>query len=139
MTMDVLTFAKPKGKFPTEALRYDDLSRVLAGPESRAPVTAAPRRERKTRPEQTELAERRAGVATLKIENERILDRIAEDLDALADRVVALEAHVRQPLWRRLFGHAVPQPELAERTRRKLVGKLRSAFLERPEPEQRAA
>ena len=145
MTMDVLTCAKSNGKFSAraqrnaDALRYDDLSRVLLGLESRVPVAHEPRRERKGRAEQAELAELRACVATLKAENERIIDRIAEDLDALADRLVALEAHVRQPLWRRLFGHSVPQPELAERTRRKLVGKLRSAFLERPEPEQRAA
>ena len=150
MTMDVLTCAKSNGKISplaaksADALRYDDLSRVLFGLESRAPVASGstqerPRRERKARADQAELVELRACVATLKAENERIIDRIAEDLDALADRVVALEAQVRQPLWRRLFGHPVAQPELAERTRRKLVGKLRSAFIERLEPDQRAA
>ena len=145
MTMDVLTCAKSNGKFSAlalkgaDALRYDDLSRVLVGLESRAPAASGRRRERKGRVEQAELDELRACVATLKVENERLVDRIAEDLDALADRLVALEAQVRQPLWRRLFGHPVPQPELAERTRRKLVGKLRSAFLARPEPAEQAA
>jgi len=145
MTMDVLTCAKSNGKFSAlalkgaDALRYDDLSRVLVGLESRAPAASGRRRERKGRVEQAELDELRACVATLKVENERLVDRIAEDLDALADRLVALEAQVRQPLWRRLFGHPVPQPELAERTRRKLVGKLRSAFLDRPEPAEQAA
>ena len=150
MTMDTLTCAKPNGKVSltrqtADALRYENLSRVLVDLESRVPVPSAPKRERKTaaerkvRADEAELAELRACVATLKVENERLVDRIAEDLDALADRLVALEAQVRQPLWRRLFGHAVPQPELAERTRRKLVGKLRSAFLDQGEPERRAA
>src|SRR5215510_6661504 len=140
MTMDTLTCAKPNGKVSltrqtADALRYENLSRVLVDLESRVPVPSAPKRERKTaaerkvRADEAELAELRACVATLKVENERLVDRIAEDLDA----------QVRQPLWRRLFGHAVPEPELAERTRRKLVGKLRSAFLDQAEPERRSA
>jgi hypothetical protein len=121
------------------ALRYDDLSRVLLGLQSRTQAPSGPRRERKARTDKDELNELRACVAALQSENERILDRIAGDLDAFADRLVALEAEIRQPLWRRIFGRPAPQPELAERTRRKLLGQLRAAFLEREEPERRAA
>jgi hypothetical protein len=151
--MDALACAKPNGTSKpsarvlknADALRYENLSRVLLDLESRVYVPIAPKSdrkkgsERKAAGEQAELAELRACVATLKVENERLVDRLAEDLDALADRLVALEAQVRQPLWRRIFRQAVPQPELAERTRRKLVGKLRSAFLDQGEPERRAA
>ena len=146
MTVDGLTCANSNGtKFPklthktVGALRHDDLSRVLLDLESRTHGSGRPKRDRKTRTAQAELAEVRACVAAVQAENERILDRIAGDLDVFADRLIALEAQVRQPLWRRIFGHPVPQPELAERTRRKLIGQLRAAFLERPEPERRAA
>ena len=89
--------------------------------------------------EPAEVAELRASVATLKAENERVIDRIAEDLDLLADRLAGLEARVRRPFWQRIFGHPAAQPERDERARQHLRGKLRSAVLRREEPDNRSA
>src|SRR5262245_65937191 len=52
MTMDALTCAKPNGKASlthktADALRYENLSRVLLDLESRVYVPSAPKRERK--------------------------------------------------------------------------------------------
>src|SRR5262245_11188233 len=118
MTMDAQTCAELNGTAKVlklthktlGALRYDDLSRVLLGLQSRTQAPAGPKRDRagKARSDRDGLGELRACVAALQAENERILDRIAGDLDAFADRLVALEAEVRQPLWRRIFGRPAP-------------------------------
>src|SRR5262249_26635042 len=86
-----------------DALRDDNLARVPPEPEAPAWAPAAGKRERKAGKDQSAIAELRAQVADLKAENERLVDRINEDLDGIADRLAELEARAQGSGWRRAF------------------------------------
>jgi hypothetical protein len=120
-----------------QALRYENLSRVLLNVPEHAEVPAKPKRDRKAGTDRADVAELRAHVAALKAENERTIERIIDELDGLTDRLLELEARARQPFWRRVFGHAADQPELGARARQRLADRLRSIFCDRADPEQR--
>ena len=81
----------------THALRYDDLSRVLINLDRRPPVPAKPRR--KPGKEQAELAELWAHVVSLKAENDRLSEKLADELDRVADRIAKLETRQRSWWW----------------------------------------
>jgi hypothetical protein len=110
------------------ALRYDNVTRVLLDLEERA--CAPPKRERKAGTNRVGTAELRAQVASLKAEHARVIEKITDDLDRLADRLAELEARVRRPFWRRAFGYAGDPPEVAVRARRRLSAKVRSIFFD---------
>jgi hypothetical protein len=138
MTTNVLTCAKFTAKPGSvekfrnaNALRYDNLTRALAELEERAPVPVPPKRDRKAGTGQSGILELRAHVAALKAENERLRDRITEDLEGLADRLAELEARVQRPFWRRVFGSAGNPPPPAARAHRKMAERLRSIFSDR--------
>jgi len=115
-----------------DALRYDNLARVPPEPEAPAWAPGPGKRERKAAKEPSAIAELRAQVAELKAENERLVDRITEDLDWLADRLAELEARAQGSRWRRaFFGSAGDRSELAAKARRKLGDRLRAVFLPR--------
>jgi hypothetical protein len=120
-----------------QALRYENLSRVLLNVPEQAEVPAKPKRDRKAGTDRADIAELRAHVAALKAENERTIERIIDELDGLTDRLLELEARARQPFWRRVFGHAADQPELGARARQRLADRLRSIFCDRAHAEQR--
>ena len=113
------------------ALRYDNLTRVLLDLDERASVPIPPKRDRKASKNQFGIAELRESVAVLKAENERAIDRIADDLNRLADRVAELEARAQRSFWQRAFGLASDRPEPAARARSKLTERLRSIFSNR--------
>jgi uncharacterized coiled-coil protein SlyX len=143
MTTDVLAWANLTGKQVSiskyknaHALRYDNVMRVLLDLEERACVP--PKRERKARTSAFGIAELRAHVANLKAEHDRVIEKITDDLDALADRLADLEARAQRPFWRRALGYASDPPELAVRARRKLTAKLGSIFLDRTEAKPRS-
>jgi hypothetical protein len=138
MTTDALTWASLTGQQDSiakyknaHALRYDNVTRVLLDLEERAGVPA--KRERKAHTNRVGTAELRAQVASLKAEHDRVIEKISDDLDRLADRLAELEARVQRPFWQRALGYADDPPELAVRSRRKLTAKLRSIFLDRAE------
>jgi hypothetical protein len=87
------------------ALRYDDLSRVLVSIGQCAPVSKKPRRGRKSGSEQADLW---VQLATLRAENDNLIERVTDELDRFAARVAALEAQIRRPWWRRMFERAEP-------------------------------
>jgi hypothetical protein len=138
MTTDALTWASLTGQQDTipryktaHALRYDNVTRVLLDLEERACVP--PKRERKAPTNRSGTAELRADVASLKAEHDRVIEKIADDLDRLADRLAELEARAQRPFWQRALGYASDRPESAVRARRKLTAKLRSIFFDRAE------
>jgi hypothetical protein len=134
MTTDALTCAnftttrRPAAR-DEHALRYDNLTRVLLGLEERVSVPIPPKHERKTSKDQFRIAELRESVAVLKAENERAIDRIADDLNGLADRIAELEARAQRPFWRRALGSRNDRAEPYARARGKLADRLRSLFL----------
>ena len=134
MTTNALSWADPTGKQDSRpkyknahALRYDNVTRVLLGLEDR--------REPKAR---FEIAELRAQVAYLKAENDRVVEKIIDDMDGFADRHAKLEARAKLPFWRRALGYASDSPELTARAREKLTAQLRSIFLDRTEANRRS-
>jgi hypothetical protein len=136
MTTDALTWASLTGQQDSisrhrnaHALRYDNVTRVLLDLEERAGVP--PKRERKPPTNRVGTAELRAHVASLKAEHDRVIEKITDDLDGLADRLAELEARAQRPFWQRALGYASAPPELAVRARRKLTTKLRSIFFDR--------
>jgi hypothetical protein len=84
---------------------YNDLSRVLANIDQYAPASKKPRRDRKSGGEQ---ADPWVQLATLRAENDNLIERVTDELDRFAARVAKLEAQMRRPWWRRLFAQAEP-------------------------------
>jgi hypothetical protein len=144
---DVLACANVNGKRRSgaagdkggHALRYDDVMRVkLDWDESRS-LAIAPKRDRKASIDRFGIVELRAQIESLRAENERVVDRMTEDLDALASRLAELEVRARQPLWRRAFFHGDHRPRAA-RPRRTLSDRLRALFfLDRAAATRRSA
>jgi hypothetical protein len=142
MTTQVLNRSESSagwGSFTTtrqraHALRYDDLSRMLIDLDEHVHVPAKPRRDRRAGVDHAELAELRAHVAILKSEHERFAERITDELDGLADRLVELEAQMRRPWWRRALARTADGMELSERRREKARERLKGLFLHRMDP-----
>ena len=107
-------------------LRDDDLARVLIDIDGRTGAPLPPRRLRRAGTGRLAIAELRAHVAELTADHERLLDRINEDLNTLADRLTELEARAERPFWRRGFGRG--NRRLAATARRRLAERLRSIF-----------
>jgi hypothetical protein len=114
MTTNALSWADPTGKQDTRpkyknahALRYDNMTRVLLDLEERVCVPFQRKREPKAR---FEIAELRAQVANLKAENDRLVEKITDEMDGLADRLAKLEVRAQLPFWRRAFGYASDPP-----------------------------
>ena len=77
-------------------------------------------------------------VANLKAENDRLVEKISDDMDGLADRLAKLEARAQLPFWRRALGYASDPPELTASARKKLTAQLRSIFSDRTEANPRS-
>jgi hypothetical protein len=99
------------------ALCYVDLSRVLANLDQYAPASKKPRRGRKTGGEQVDPW---VQLATLRAENDNLIERVTDELDRFAARVAELEAQIRRPWWRRMFAQAEPNGHPRNRAREKL-------------------
>jgi hypothetical protein len=122
--------AEPARK-KARALRYDNLTSVLVNLDEHTHGPAKRKRDLNSGAPSTELAELRANVASLKAENERSVERLANELDRIAERLAALEAQSRRPWWRRVFGHSGQEAGLAGRP--KAVARLRALYRANPE------
>jgi hypothetical protein len=120
----------------TPALRYDNLTRML-NLDEQVLVPANRKRDRNSRVDPIELAELRANVACLKAESERLVERLADELDRVAERLAALELGTRRPWWRRALGLSEHGPEPTGRPRMKAITRLRALCLDRSDPELR--
>ena len=86
----------------TRALRYDSLASVLTNLDKHATVLPGKfKPDRISSVDSTELAELRANVASLKAENQRLVESLTDELNQLAERVTELEDRARRPWWRR--------------------------------------
>src|SRR5262245_35494382 len=118
----------------TRALRYDNVTRML-NLDEQVPVPANRKRDQNSAVDPTELAELRANVASLKAENERLAQRLADELDRIAERVAALELGTQRPWWRRALGLSEHGPEPNGRPRGKAIARLRALCRDRSDPE----
>jgi len=119
------------------ALRYDDLASVLIIPDEQVHLPAKRKRDRNSGADPAELAELRANVAFLKAENERLAERVTEELDRVTERLTELEARVHRSWWRRAFGRSGSKPEPVGRPRRKAIARLRALGQNRSDLEYR--
>jgi hypothetical protein len=118
----------------SRALRYDSLTR-MHNLDEQVPVPAKRKRERNSEMDPTAFAELRANVACLRAENERLAERLADELDQIAERLAALELGTQQPWWRRALGLFEHKPEPTGRPRIKAMTRLRALCLDRSDPE----
>jgi hypothetical protein len=122
----------------TRALRYDSLASVLTNLDKQ--VTVLPGKfklDRISRADPTELAELRANVASLKAENQRLVESLTDQLNQLAERVTELEDQARRPWWRRALDSIGEERAPAARTRKRAVARLRALYLDRATRELR--
>ena len=68
----------------------------------------------------TELAELRANVASMKAENQRLVESLTDELNQLVERVTELEDRARRPWWRRALD---PSGESASRLHEHVRGR----------------
>jgi hypothetical protein len=118
----------------TRALRYDSLTNLDKQ------VTVLPGKfklDRISRADPTELAELRANVASLKAENQRLVESLTDQLNQLAERVTELEDQARRPWWRRALDSIGEERAPAARTRKRAVARLRALYLDRATRELR--
>jgi len=118
----------------TRALRYDNLTPML-NLDEQAPVPANRKRDRNSGVDPIEVAELRANVASLKAENERLAERLADELHRIAERLAALELGTQLPWWRRALGLSEHGPEPTGRPRTKAITRLRALCVDRSDPE----
>src|SRR5262245_64089955 len=85
--------------------------------DGQVPVPAKRKRDRNSEMDPTGFAELRANVACLKAENERLAERLADELDQIAERLAALELETQRPWWRRALGISEHKPEPTGRPR----------------------
>jgi hypothetical protein len=93
--------------------------------------------DRISRADPTELAELRANVASLKAENQRLVESLTDQLNQLAERVTELEDQARRPWWRRALDSIGEERAPAARTRKRAVARLRALYLDRATRELR--
>jgi hypothetical protein len=85
----------------------------------------------------TELARLRANVASMKAENQRLVESLTDELNQLAERVTELEDRARRPWWRRALDPIGEEREPAARTRKRAVARLRALYPDRTTRELR--
>jgi hypothetical protein len=126
--------AKSTIKNPRE-FRYDNLSSVLLKIDEQ---THAKSKHDPTPGEYpTQLAELRAEVVSLKAENQRMVERLTDELNRLAERLEELEARAHRPWWGRVFNRSGQEREPATQPRRQAVARLRALCLDRAAAEYR--
>ena len=115
----------------TRALRYDSLASVLTNLDKQATVLPGKfKLDRISSADPTELAELRANVASMKAENQRLVESLTDELNQLAERVTELEDRARRPWWRRALDPS-GEREPAARTRKRAVARLRALYPDR--------
>ena len=133
--MAAKTCAKPgdKRKSPAQptiknagALRYDNLASVLVKLDERVHGAAKCDCDRTPEMPPTQFAELRAEVASLKAENEQMVERLTDELNRLAERLAPLEAQALRPWWQRVFALPAKDLEPAGRPRSQAVARLRA-------------
>jgi hypothetical protein len=85
----------------------------------------------------TQLAELRAELVSLKAENERMVERLTDELNRLAERLEEMEARAHRPWWGRVFNRSGQEREPATQPRRQAVARLRALCLDRAAAEYR--
>ena len=132
------TFSEPTIK-NARALRYDNLSSVLLKLDGKTHGPANSQRDRAAGEYPTQLAELRAEIVSLKAENERMVERLTDELNRFAERVEELEAWAHRPWWGRVFHRSGQETEPATQPRRQAVARLRALCLDRAAADYRPA
>ena len=117
------------------AFRYDNLSSVLLKIDEQ--THAKSKRDRTPGECPTQLAELRAEIVSVKAENERMVERLTDELNRLAERLEELEARAHRPWWGRVFNRSSQQRQPATQPRRQAVARLRALCLDRAAAEYR--
>jgi hypothetical protein len=117
-------------------LRYDNLSSVLLKIDEQTHGTGT-KRDRPAVESPTQFAQLRAEIVSLKAENERMVERLTDELNRLAERLEELEARAHRPWWGRVFNRSGKR-EPATQPRRQAVARLRALCLDRAAAEYRA-
>ena len=129
-------FAEPESSLElanknTRALRYDSLASVLTNLDKQATVLPGNfKLDRISCADPSELAELRANVASMKAENQRLVESLTDELNQLVERVTELEDRARRPWWRRALDPS-GEREPAARTRKRAVARLRALYPDR--------
>jgi hypothetical protein len=132
-----VSFPAPANK-NTRALRYGSLTSVLTNLDSQATVLPGKfKLDRISSVDSTELAELRANVASLKADNERLVENLTDEISQLAERITELEHQARRPWWRRAFDPSGQERDPAARTRKKAMARLRALYSDCATPEYR--
>ena len=118
-------------------LRYDNLSSVLLKIDEQTHGTGT-KRDRPAVESPTQFAQLRAEIVSLKAENERMVERLTDELNRLAERLEELEARAHRPWWGRVFNRSGQEREPATQPRRQAVARLRALCLDRAAAEYRA-
>jgi hypothetical protein len=122
----------------THALRYDSLASVLTNLDKQATILPGKfKLDRISSVDSTELAELRANVASLKAENQRLVESLTDELTQLAERVTELEDRARRPWWRRALDPVGEERGPAAQTRKRAVARLRALYPDRATRELR--
>lgn len=108
---------------------YDSLASVLVKLDEQVHGPATFRDQAPHRSE--ELAELRAEVASVKAESQQMVERFANELNRLAERLAELESRAHRPWWARIFGPSVQGSGPASQPRQQAAARLRALFLER--------
>ena len=117
-------------------LRYDNLSSVLLKIDEQTHGTGT-KRDRTAVESPTQFAQLRAEIVSLKAENERMVERLTDELNRLAERLEELEARAHRPWWGRVFNRSGQEREPATQPRRQAVARLRALCLDRAAAEYR--
>ena len=115
--------------------RYDNLSSVLLKIDEQ--THGKTKHDRPPGEYPTQFAELRAEIVSLKAENERMVERLTDELNRLAERLEELEARAHRPWWGRVFNRSGKR-EPATQPRRQAVARLRALCLDRAAAEYRA-
>jgi hypothetical protein len=125
--------AEPHSIKSARDLRYDNLSSVLLKIDEQTHG-----RDRTAVESPTQFAQLRAEIVSLKAENERMVERLTDELNRLAERFEELEARAHRPWWGRVFNRSGQEREPATQPRRQAVARLRALCLDRAAAEYRA-
>src|SRR6478752_3311495 len=90
-------------------LRYANLSSVLLKIDEQTHGTGT-KRDRPAVESPTQFAQLRAEIVSLKAENERMVERLTDELNRLAERLDELEARAHRPWWGRVFNRSGQEP-----------------------------